>query len=159
MNLNALRKDKSLEKMLLIYESDHALIDYHDQDLINIYAHDEILVLENKYNYQIRSEIAKKIDWEPIVKENDVLHFLGSTKPWYRNCRAHIAEFWWHYADRLHDERLNKIQSTSIYDLIIESKSLEEEGKFEESCGIKDRIIAKLNNDQYFNNRYFNISE
>lgn len=159
MNLNALRKDQSLQKMLSIYDNNHALIDYLDQDLINIYAHNEILFLENKYNYQIRSELAKKGNWDSILKENSVLHFLGGTKPWHKNCRSHIADFWWHYADRLHDEQLIKIESESIYDLIIESKSLEEDGKFEESCAIKDRIIAKLNNNQYFNNQYFNISE
>lgn len=159
MNLHALRKDQSLEKMLSIYEGNHAIIDFHDQDLINMYALDEILILDSKYNYQVRSEIAKKGNWDSILKENSVLHFLGGTKPWHKNCRSHIADFWWHYADRLHDEQLIKIESESIYDLIIESKSLEEDGKFEESCAIKDRIIAKLNNNQYFNNQYFNISE
>ena len=57
MNLKALREDGSLKKMAELYDQHISKIEWVDQCLINIYAHKNILVLDDGFNCQILSYV------------------------------------------------------------------------------------------------------
>lgn len=144
MNLSALKKDNSFEKMKLLYNQNYEKIKWADQCLINLYAHKSIRLIDDRFNFQIFSNEISKDDWSRISSNKIVYHFVGKYKPWHKCSRIHISEFWWGYAKLLHNDRIKPVSSSLVNDLIIETKSLEEYGKFEDSCKIKDKIISGL---------------
>lgn len=144
MNLKALREDNSLEKMEGLYKQYASTITWVDQCLINIYAHDQIFMLDDKYNFQVHAFSFDKKRWSEVSKNIFIYHFVGGTKPWHRRSRKHISDFWWGFANALNSDQLQIVDSNLINDLMIECKSLEEYENYKDSCGIKDRIIQGL---------------
>ncbi len=144
MNLKALREDNSFEKIKVLYERYSSTITWVDQCLINIYAHREILMLDDMYNCQIYSGSFDKQRWSEVSQNIFIYHFVGGTKPWHKRSRKHIADFWWGFANALNSDQLQIVDSNLINDLMVECKSLEEYENYKDSCGIKDRIIQGL---------------
>ena len=143
MNLKMLRADESFAKIKLLHEQNINRIIWVDQCLINLYGHNSIMLIENKFNYQIYSHECSKEDWDNL-SEKAIYHFCNHIKPWHKCSRIHVAEFWWRYATLVKNNKIIKIDSNLIDNLIFETKSLEEYEKYEESCVIKDRIISGL---------------
>jgi len=144
MNLKALREDNSFEKMKVLYEEYSSNITWVDQCLINIYAHREILMLDDIYNFRIYSDSFDKQRWSEVAEKIFIYHFVGSTKPWHRRSRKHISDFWWGFANILNSDQLQIVDSNQINDLMVECKSLDEYGSYKSSGEIKDRIIKGL---------------
>ena len=145
MNLKALREDGSLKKMAELYDQHISKIEWVDQCLINIYAHKNILVLDDGFNCQILSDCIDKDLWSKINGKKSVYHFVGGTKPWHRRSRKHVFDFWWSYANLIKSDQLQVVENFTINDMVIESKSLEEYGNYRASCVIKEgMLIAAL---------------
>ncbi len=103
MNLEALRNDNFLEKSKDIYEIYQEKITWCDQCLINKYAEHKKYLLGSKWNRQVFSEMTDDNVWESITSEEGptIIHFLGGTKPWNKECNPKIMNFWWNYAKEL----------------------------------------------------------
>jgi lipopolysaccharide biosynthesis glycosyltransferase len=144
MNLKKLREDDSFSKMMDLYGKHHNLIIYPDQCLINLYASNEIKLIDEKFNRQIIIHDTPKEAWNSFLQKTIIFHFITGTKPWHKHARLHISDFWWSYAHLLNNKKIKCLESNLIYDLIKESKSLEEVYRFEESCKVKDKIIYGL---------------
>ena len=144
MNLSMLRADDSFEKMKVLYAQHEHQITYVDQCLINIYAHKDILLLDDKYNFQIFSGNYDKRSWLEIKEKKSIYHFVGGVKPWHNFARKHISDFWLSYANLLKNDKLKLIEGNKVSESMLECKSLEEYDRYKESSHIKDRIIKAL---------------
>lgn len=144
MNLTRLREDDSFEKMQKIYRANPEKITWVDQCLINLYAHQNTVILDNKYNHQVFSHFMKKQDWLAVKDEKLVHHFVGGVKPWHKSARIHLKDFWRQYADRIGKDRYPETGGNTVKELMAECRALEEYDRFKESSAIKDRIIEAL---------------
>ena len=144
MNLKGLREDNSFKKMKELYDQYASTLTWVDQCLINIYAHQNLLILDEKYNLQISAEGFDKKKWVEISGNGAIFHFVGGTKPWHKRSRKHISDFWWGYANLLHSDQLQPVKNNTLNDMILEYLSLEDDENYKESCKVKEGILIAL---------------
>jgi len=85
LNLDRLRKENMSEKLFSNTVKYSNMIQFQDQDIINITLHHKILKAESKFNY-CTADFKKR-------NEAVVIHFTGPKKPWHKNY-VRIYEFW-----------------------------------------------------------------
>lgn len=81
MNLKMMRKYNVSIYLLNFAMENGNFLHLLDQDIINLFFHNHISILDEKYNYAIPMFDKDFLELEDIT----VLHFLGSRKPWLQN--------------------------------------------------------------------------
>lgn len=146
MNLDALRLGGFLESSQALYEKHKDEITWPDQCLINKYAENDKISLDQKWNRRIFSERIVDKDFFELADAgvSSILHFVGGVKPWQSWCSPAVSDFWWRYAAPLKIDGLRKTPITTVDQLIDLADSLHLNGRFEESSGIRGNITQEL---------------
>lgn len=144
MNLNHLRQDRFMDKLGVLYEQHASKLSLPDQCLLNIYSHGKRLILDQEYNTLVASKDVNKHEWLNLKGSSKILHFIEKIKPWHEASRSHIADFWWSYSNMAGQSNIKPIKCATLNEYLNKCKSLEENGRHEESSKIKTSIIQKL---------------
>ena len=90
LNLKKIREENLVEKLFSTTKELSELIQYQDQDVLNIVFKNKIKELPRKFNYTFCDVVTYSLD---SLKEASIIHFTGDRKPWdYFNCSQNIAE-------------------------------------------------------------------
>jgi len=104
INLNYWRENGILDRYIQFASSYPERVVYHDQDIMNYVLKDIKLSLPLRYNIQngfLREEL--QISWEYEEELNKafsnpcVLHYMGESKPWTKNCSHPYRELFFKY--------------------------------------------------------------
>ena len=87
MNLSAIRRDFTLEKILECLEENEQKLILGDQDMVNIlFGRKTVVIDERKYNLDERAykyhNRKNSFDLNTIEKETAIIHYNGKYKPW-----------------------------------------------------------------------------
>lgn len=97
LNLNKLRRDKIGEKLLNNTIELADIIEYQDQDIINITFKGKIKELDSKYNFASSNVLREKNK----IKEAIIIHYTGPIKPWDNNCKHRLRMLWKQYYSKM----------------------------------------------------------
>lgn len=75
---------------------DNKKLKFHDQDIVNIYYQNKILLLDSKWNKQIDLRIKK--DFISDIDNSFIIHYYGPSKAWL-NKNNKSAYLFWKYAE------------------------------------------------------------
>lgn len=104
LNLEKIRKDNLLEKMLIVAKKNNAY--FHDQNVLNSVFYKKIVWLDDKYNVNWHLLFTKDASNFPSdiwnnyltnLKDFYILHYTSAYKPWNSPERPN-SYFWWKYA-------------------------------------------------------------
>lgn len=101
INLEFWRKNKVIENFKDIILTIPDMLQFHDQDVLNLSFYDKKLILPFKFNYHeglVRKELSILYTyWDEIYKTEmnpSIIHYSGSIKPWHKNCpNPYLQEF------------------------------------------------------------------
>ena len=146
LNLETLRQDDFLKKCEGIYSAHHVTITWADQCVINKYAEEKKLILESKWNRLIDSNNTSRIIWEKVVnvESTNILHFVGSIKPWQQWCNPVMADFWWGFAKNLEMPNLSPVAINNITQALQLASVLDLNERFKDASKLKNDIINHL---------------
>lgn len=65
-----------------------------DQDILNLALEDQVLYLDNKWNYQIGSEVSTLVKYS---EKPHIIHYTTAAKPWNTK-ELPLGEYFWKYA-------------------------------------------------------------
>lgn len=104
INLEEIRKNKSYKKDIEnLIEDKYELIEYPEQDIVNLLFNDKSIILgyPYKYNRFVDKVYANQIESEHI----SILHYEGfHQKPW-KGCACRHYMLWWKYARTIKEYR------------------------------------------------------
>jgi lipopolysaccharide biosynthesis glycosyltransferase len=146
MNLEGLRNDKFLDKVRDLYPKIESQITWADQCLINKYAEGRKIILETRWNRQIKSFQTKEITFQKVAnpRASSILHFTGGVKPWQAWCNPPISEYWWDLANELEIDGLKPTPITSVVHMNFLADVHDLNGRFEEASAAKTKVIQAL---------------
>ena len=110
MDLKCLRQSGFFKKCAEIYEKYTKQITWADQCIINKYVESGKKILDPFWNHYVTpgkkaGDCKKK---EVQAEPPSILHFITQKKPWHMSYPPHIADKWWHYADKLQLDGLRR---------------------------------------------------
>lgn len=116
MNLDLLRKEFDLKKVLLFAKKNPDKVKTCDQDLINGFYHDRIGIMKWEYNYEARFHGFRDVIKYPLfylknTKNIKVIHYMGADKPWKTGFHGKYLILFYKYA---RNTRLQKIVAKNI---------------------------------------------
>lgn len=103
MNLEKLRKDNFFEKSMELYSAHHRDFKFADQCLINLYAINSKLILNETYNYRIWCDAINQQKWDGVRDKMHIFHFVGSKKPWHNTAPPFLFNYWASYPKKLQE--------------------------------------------------------
>lgn len=92
MNLALMRKDKISEKFIETTKKMQGIIQYQDQDVINIVCQNKIKLMDSIYNFASENAVYEK----EKLKNAYVIHYTGPKKPW-QSKRSKRGKIWRKY--------------------------------------------------------------
>lgn len=116
MNLDMLRKEFDLNKLLLYAKKHPDIIISCDQDLINKFYHDRVGLMEWNYNYEARFHDFIDVIKYPLFylknkRKVKIIHYMGANKPWKEGYSGKFGMIFYKYA---RNTRLQKIAAKNI---------------------------------------------
>lgn len=130
INNNLFVQNEIEEEKCLKIKIDNQKLKFHDQDIINIYYQNRILLLDNKWNKQIDLRIKK--DFTSEIDNSFIIHYYGPCKAWLSKGNNN-AYLFWKYAEE-----------TILYDRILNNYKLY--SKTSKLIKVIKKINNKLNN-------------
>ncbi len=130
INNNVFVQNEIEEEKCLKIKIDNEKLQFHDQDIINIYYQNKILLLDNKWNKQIDLRIKK--DFTNDIDNSFIIHYYGPCKAWL-NKDNNSAYLFWKYAEE-----------TILYDRILNDYKLY--SKTNKLIKVIRKIKSKINN-------------
>lgn len=112
MNVHQLKNDKITHLLLSNMARYKDIIEYLDQDILNITFEGRVKELDSVYNYATTNLVEEK-NKKRIAK---IIHYTGKDKPWnaYHECR--LAYLWMYYFSLLDKKDFeNKYSTMTIY--------------------------------------------
>jgi len=169
-NCEEFKKQKIKDKIFGII-GDYGVLDYPDQDLINIACVGKIFYIDLSWNYLYHIERLNRTDnsvlhliprdenlYKPVQNSVKIMHYTGDRKPWRHNA-APYADLFWKYAEKsvFYGEikkRFMKenggLQTVKLIFATFYSKELHLICAYETTDeGNKDTVLYFLNNDLY----------
>lgn len=103
MNLDLLRKEFDMEKVIGYAVKHPDKVPNCDQDLINKFYHERIGYLDWKYNYEARFHSVLEILMYPfqmkfLLKKVRIVHYMGQKKPWKPGFNGKFLREYYRYA-------------------------------------------------------------
>jgi lipopolysaccharide biosynthesis glycosyltransferase len=150
MNLEVLRRDDFKNKCEVIYDVHQDNITWLDQCIINKYAENKKLIVDEKWNKQIFPNSTNHTSWQQIISSGNarIIHFVGPIKPWCQWCNPVIADFWWKYANQLSLTNLAPIPITHMHQAMDYSSVLDLCEQYQSASDYKGKIIKLLLDEQ-----------
>jgi lipopolysaccharide biosynthesis glycosyltransferase len=146
MDLDRLREDRFAEKCADIYIKYRDAVLYPDQCVINKFAEDRVVFLDDKWNRMILAQLETQETWRQNIApgHSQILHFAATVKPWQAWCSPLIADFWWARARALAIPGLNPIPITDLTQAMSLASALDTIEHFREASRTKSNIINHL---------------
>ena len=92
-NLDKIRQDKMIQKLFDNTRKMKDIIEYQDQDVINITFNGSIKEVDSIYNFASTNIVHEKNKRSGAV----VIHYTGPVKPWNKKCKDSMRFAWRHY--------------------------------------------------------------
>jgi len=146
LDLQRLRDADFLNACKQIYARHKDEIVFADQCIINKFAENRKLVLDDEWNRQIFSNATVNSDFRQVLENGEarVLHYVGSVKPWQQFCNPAVARLWWQYAKKLNFTRIEMIKMSNLNQAISLANCHDLNGMYKEASHLKDQIIAVM---------------
>lgn len=94
-NLDAIRKEKIVPILFENTKKMKDIIEYQDQDIINITFHGRMKEVDSIYNFASSNVAHEKHKRFHAI----IIHYTGPIKPWSKKCRNGMRFVWRHYCD------------------------------------------------------------
>jgi len=143
LDLQPLRDVGFLHACEQIYLRHRKDIVFADQCIINKFAENRKLVLDDRWNHQIFSNATLNADFRQRLDQGDmrVLHYVGAVKPWQRLCNPAVAAPWWQYARQLGFLNITPLKMSNIRQAISLANCYDLNGLYKEASMLKGQII------------------
>lgn len=92
-------REQNLESRCFAFMREHAdKVLLHDQDVLNIVCQDSLGYLDKTWDAQVcNTRQAKLSGFNELGRTANIIHFIGSRKPWLPGCRAPYREEYFRY--------------------------------------------------------------
>lgn len=100
LNIDMMRKISFEKKCLAFIQNTDIPLTNVDQDVINFLFNDKILLVDDRWNVQIRSDLKYPDYYKDVLEKPYILHFLTADKPWNSHESKKNAEYhkyYWFY--------------------------------------------------------------
>ncbi len=143
LDLQPLRAAGFLGACQQIYMQYKTDIVFADQCIINKFAENRKLVLDERWNHQIFSNATLNADFRHRLEHGEmrVLHYVGSVKPWQQLCNPVVTAPWWQYARRLDFLQIAPLKMSNLGQAISLANCHDRNGLYEEASMLKGQII------------------
>lgn len=96
LNLKKMREDNITDKLIENTIKYADIIEYQDQDILNITCKNKIKEISERYNFT--SDNVKCSSQEEIDQLNPaIIHYTGQTKPWHCGCKNKLKKLYFKY--------------------------------------------------------------
>jgi lipopolysaccharide biosynthesis glycosyltransferase len=143
MNLEALRRDRFLDRCVEIHTQYEKEATWLEQCVINKFAEGRKAVIDKKWNVLVNQ--FEQGNCESAIAPYDrqgIIHFNTVAKPWMQWSDSYVARLWFNYA-RFVDVPYKDlfIEASSINDLVTWARVLDKEGNVQAAAGVKNMLI------------------
>lgn len=114
-NFSKIREDNMVQKLFENTKKMKAIIEYPDQDIINITFNDGIKEIDSVYNFASSNVAHEKHKRFRAI----IIHYTGPIKPWSKKCRNGMRFVWRHYCEmymKLWEGNISNIENTKPLD-------------------------------------------
>jgi lipopolysaccharide biosynthesis glycosyltransferase len=146
MNLKCLREESFLAHCTHIHDQYRAQQTGVDQRVINVYADKRKHLLNARWNCQILANNTKQTQWQACLDQTrpQIVHFVGSVKPWMAWCNPSVASLWQDYAAQAKIPGLAIAPVTQIDQALALASVLDLNEDYQKASIVKDEIIQHL---------------
>lgn len=132
------RQQEVTNKVLQILNERHADFLWVDQDALNCYFEGEFMEMPEQFGKAVDCAAASPAE---ITKEDRIIHYLGSIKPWKAICFSDRKEIWWEYARKSFWHDLKPEEPKTLKEFIFMAKKLASLGKLKEAVRYYEGVV------------------
>lgn len=132
------RKQDITGEVLQILDKRHTEFPWVDQDALNCYFSGAFMEMPIEYGKAVDCAVDFP---KEITKEDKIVHYVGSVKPWKAICFSEKKEIWWEYARKSFWYALKPEEPKKQQEVVFMAKKLALLGRYQDAIRYYDAVV------------------